>query len=91
MLKQQVCKTNKTLFLLIVFSLLIRIIGDLHSFPFILHPDAPTIVRSALGVRFNINPKHFDWPHLYIYLNYFLYMIFGKFRTLIEILNKFLN
>ncbi len=80
-------KANKTLFFLVVVSLILRIIGDLHSFPLILHPDEPTIVRSALEVRFYNNPKHFDWPHLYIYLNYFLYMVFAKVRTLLEALN----
>ena len=56
--------------------------GNKNGFPFIFHPDEPTIIRSALGIRFNPNPKHFDWPHLYIYLNYFLYMIFAKIRGL---------
>ncbi len=64
----------------------IRLIGISHSFPFIFHPDEPTIVRSALGIRFFKNPGHFDWPHLYIYLNYFLYMVFAKLRDLIQLL-----
>ena len=68
---------------IVVLGLILRLIGIKHGFPFIFHPDEPTIIRSALGVRFNPNPKHFDWPHLYIYLNYFLYMAFAKFRSLI--------
>lgn len=70
-------------FILLV-ALLIRLIGIDHGFPYIYHPDEPTIIRSALGIRFDPNPHHFDWPHLYIYLNYFLYMIFAKLRDLLS-------
>ncbi len=82
------------LLVIIVVGLTLRLTGIQHGFPFIFHPDEPTIIRSALGVRFEANPKHFDWPHLYIYINYFLYMIFGKFRSLLEVVNlksTFLN
>ena len=82
------------LLVIIVVGLTLRLTGIQHGFPFIFHPDEPTIIRSALGIRFEANPKHFDWPHLYIYVNYFLYMIFGKFRSLLEVVNlkgTFLN
>lgn len=69
--------------LLTLIALIIRLVGIDHGFPYIYHPDEPTIIRSALGIRFDPNPHHFDWPHLYIYLNYFLYMIFAKFRDII--------
>ncbi len=78
MLKNQI----KPLFLL---ALVLRWIGINHGYPFIFHPDEPTVVQSALGVRFYPNPAHFDWPHLHIYLNYFLYMVFARFRTLLEV------
>lgn len=73
------------LLLIILIGLTLRLTGIQHGFPFIFHPDEPTIIRSALGIRFNPNPMHFDWPHLYIYINYFLYMVFGKFRSLLEV------
>ena len=77
-------KKSSLILLIIIFcALALRLTGITHGFPFIFHPDEPTIVRSALGIRFNPNPKHFDWPHLYIYLNYFLYMVFAKFRDLL--------
>jgi hypothetical protein len=76
-------KINKYLFGIVFLALLLRLIGAEHDFPFVFHPDEPTIVRSALGVRFGSNPKHFDWPHLYIYLNYFLFMGFATFRKII--------
>lgn len=87
-------KVNKKIFnfdfvlvLIILVGLILRLTGIQHGFPFIFHPDEPTIIRSALGIRFEANPKHFDWPHLYIYINYFLYMIFAKFRFLVEVVN----
>lgn len=76
-----------SLVLIILVGLILRLTGIQHGFPFIFHPDEPTIIRSALGIRFNPNPMHFDWPHLYIYINYFLYMLFGKFRSLLEVVN----
>ncbi len=84
---------NKYLFLILLLGLVLRVLGLRHGFPFIFHPDEPTVVRSALGIRFFPNPGHFDWPHLYIYLNYFLYMFFAKSRTFLEVLKlkPFLN
>lgn len=78
-------KKINILALIVFIALLLRLIGIKHGFPFIFHPDEPTIIRSALGVRFFPNPKHFDWPHLYIYLNYFVYMVFARVRNLVEV------
>ncbi len=78
-------KKHAILLTIIGLAMLLRFVGLRHGFPYIFHPDEPTIIRSALGVRFFSNPKHFDWPHLYIYTNYFLFMGFAFFRNLIEI------
>ncbi len=75
-------KTSSLIYLIIFLALSLRLAGIKHSFPFIFHPDEPTIVNSALGVRFEPNPKHFDWPHLYIYSNFVVYKGFAKFRDL---------
>ncbi|GIW69570.1 MAG: hypothetical protein KatS3mg101_0317 [Patescibacteria group bacterium] len=75
-------KTSPVLYLIIFLALVLRLAGIQHGFPFIFHPDEPTIVRSALGVRFDANPKHFDWPHLFIYANFFVYKGFAKVRDL---------
>lgn len=80
-------KPNKILFLLILLALMLRLAGINHGFPFVFHPDEPTVVSSALGVRFNPNPGHFDWPHLYIYVNYVIYMIFAFLRDSLTSLN----
>jgi len=70
------------LFLIFILGFLLRVVAINYGYPFVFHPDEPTIIRSALGIRFEANPKHFDWPHLYIYFNYFVYMIFTKIRAL---------
>ncbi len=77
---------NPVLIVILIVALALRLVGLKHGFPFIFHADEPTIVRSALGVRFSINPKHFDWPHLYIYLNYFAYMGFASVRRVLELI-----
>lgn len=75
----------RLLFLAVLLALIFRLVGINHGLPLVIHPDEPTIVRSALGIRFDPNPHHFDWPHLYIYLNYFVYMVFAKLRNLVPL------
>jgi 4-amino-4-deoxy-L-arabinose transferase-like glycosyltransferase len=75
---------NKALLSVLLLAVVLRLVGINHGFPFIFHPDEPTVVRSALGIRFNPNPEHFDWPHLYIYVNYFVYMVFAKIRGIVD-------
>lgn len=76
-------KINSPLILIVFLALVLRLVGINHGYPFIFHPDEATIIQSALGIRFEINPGHFDWPHFYIYLNYFLYMVFAFVRNLL--------
>jgi 4-amino-4-deoxy-L-arabinose transferase-like glycosyltransferase len=73
--------------LILALALSLRLMGITHGFPFILHPDEPTVIRTALSLRFYPNPGHFDWPHLFIYINYFAYLFFGQFRRLMELLD----
>lgn len=86
-------KLNNPLTYILLLALVLRLVGINHGFPFIFHPDEPSVVRSALGIRFSLNPKHFDWPHLFIYLNYFVYMGFAYVRTALGAvgLQSFLN
>lgn len=69
--------------IIFLIALVIRLVAIDHGFPYIYHSDEPAVIRSALGIRFDPNPHHFDWPHLYFYLNYFVYMAFAKMRDLI--------
>lgn len=80
-------KKISSLIYIIILALVLRLVGINHGFPFIFHPDEPSVIRSALGIRFALNPKHFDWPHLFIYLNYALYMHFSFIRGLLTNLN----
>jgi len=76
-------KNHKQILLILLLGLLIRIYGINHGFPYIFHPDEPAVIRTALGIRFDINPKHFDWPHLYFYVNYFIFYSFAFLRDVI--------
>lgn len=77
-------KSNSFLLpVVLAIALALRFAGINHGFPFIFHPDEPTVIRSALELRFYPNPGHFDWPHLYIYINYFFYMGFAFLRNLV--------
>lgn len=78
---------NKYLYLIFALALFVRLIGITHGFPFIFHPDEPSVVRSALGIMYDTNPGHFDWPHLHFYLNYFIFIVFIKLRGVVQILN----
>jgi len=81
-------KLNWTLLLILALALLVRLWGIDHGLPFIYHPDEPALVRSAYGLRFgNLNPGHFDWPHLHYYLCFFIFESFIKFRALLQVLN----
>jgi hypothetical protein len=78
-------RAHKILLSILLAALVLRLIGFWHGFPFIFHPDEPSVIRSALGLRFNPNPGHFDWPHLHFYLNYLVYIVFIKFRAFLAL------
>ncbi|HSX39334.1 MAG TPA: glycosyltransferase family 39 protein [Candidatus Saccharimonadales bacterium] len=79
-------RLNKPLILIFLLALVLREVGINHDLPFVFHPDEPSIIRTALGMRFDLNPHHFDWPHLYFYINYFMYIVFARVRNLFEVL-----
>lgn len=80
-------KSNRMLLpIVLAIALALRFVGLEHGFPFIFHPDEPTVIRTALGLRFYPNPGHFDWPHLYMYVNYIMYMVFDNLRKFIVLL-----
>ncbi len=76
--------SNLWLYLIVTIAIVLRVLFFWHGHPFVFHPDEPTVVRSALEVRFYPNPGHFDWPHLYIYINYIVYMIFAFVRNILS-------
>lgn len=87
MLKRIDISRYKWIILIFILSLLVRTLGISHGFPFIFHPDEPAVVRSATGIRFDLNPKHFDWPSLHFYLNFFIYSAFILFRSFLQVLD----
>ncbi|OGC47203.1 hypothetical protein A2886_00975 [candidate division WWE3 bacterium RIFCSPHIGHO2_01_FULL_42_13] len=78
-------KFDKILLIILLVGFGLRVAGVEHGFPFIFHPDEPAVVRSAIGLRFDPNPAHFDWPHLHLYLNYFLHFLYIKFRIRLQV------
>lgn len=65
---------------LFVFALLIRLWGVWHGLPYIYSVDEPALVHSVLGLRFDLNPHHFDWPHFHFYLSFLAFGLFYKAR-----------
>src|SRR3990167_2878657 len=72
------------LFLIFLLALFLRLWGITHGFPHIWSIDEPALVRSSYGLRFNLNPGHFDWPHFYYYVNGFFYFLLYAFRVVIN-------
>jgi|GEM_PF-838589 len=73
---------STTLYVLTLFiiALVLRLWGVWHGLPYIYSVDEPALVHSVLGLRFDLNPHHFDWPHFHFYLSYFVFGIFYKAR-----------
>jgi 4-amino-4-deoxy-L-arabinose transferase-like glycosyltransferase len=82
MLKKPQNNNGTLLAFILGLALILRLLAINHSFPYILHPDEPAVVRAALGLRFDLNPHHFDWPHLFLYLNFIVYKGFAFMRDL---------
>lgn len=67
------------IFFLFLVSFLVRFYFIFNNSPFVFHPDEPTIINSTINLRYNLNPKHFDWPTTYYYINYPLYNLYERF------------
>lgn len=78
---------NWLLIAVLLLAFTVRAAGIGWGFPLTLNNDESAVVRSALGMRFgDLNPHFFDWPSLYRYLNFFLFMTFIKFRVPFQLL-----
>ena len=72
---------------LVILVFLLRQTGEGWGFPGTMHNDESSLIRTALGMRFDtLNPHHFDWPSLYFYFNYFFFWIFIKIRTQLQLI-----
>jgi len=66
------------IFGIFLLGLIIRFLYLFMDYPFVLHPDEPTVVNSTINLRFDVNPKHFDWPTFYYYFTYPFFYLFEK-------------
>jgi 4-amino-4-deoxy-L-arabinose transferase-like glycosyltransferase len=71
------------LFWIFTGAFLLRVTLTSVDLPFVFHPDEPTVVNSTQNLKYSLNPKHFDWPNLYYYLNYPLYFILERTHYLL--------
>lgn len=78
------CVENKLFIFVILLASFVRLIGLNWGYPFIFHPDEPTLIRGGTGIRFDPNPHHFDWPHLQTYLMFFVIALWARFTDILE-------
>jgi hypothetical protein len=71
------------IFIYFLLALLIRFLFVFSEYPFVFHPDEPTVVNSTINLRFDLNPKHFDWPTFYYYFNFPFFFTFEKLYFLV--------
>jgi hypothetical protein len=79
------------IFLVFILALIIRSFFVTLNYPFVFHPDEPTIVNSTINLRYDPNPKHFDWPTFYYYFTYPFFYFYEKIYFLLNDLNVLSN
>ncbi|PJE51750.1 hypothetical protein COV27_01645 [candidate division WWE3 bacterium CG10_big_fil_rev_8_21_14_0_10_39_14] len=77
---------HKLLIGIVLLGIILRFCGLNWGYPFIFQPDEDTLVRGAIGIRFDPNPHHFDWPTLQTYLLFFVISIWAKFTDFLALL-----
>jgi 4-amino-4-deoxy-L-arabinose transferase-like glycosyltransferase len=77
---------NKALLLVFISALLVRVWGIWYGLPLQINIDEPALVSTVLSLKRDLNPGHFDWPHLYFYMNGLFYGIFLAFRFILDLL-----
>lgn len=64
---------------------LLRFLGIWYGLPLQLNMDEPTLVSSVIALKHSLNPGHFDWPHLYFYINAIFYAVYSIFKKIFNI------
>jgi len=85
--KRSLLAINYQLLTILLVALFLRLWGITHGLPHIYSVDEPALVRSVMGLRFDLNPHHFDWPHFHFYFGYLFFVLLVKFRALLQILS----
>lgn len=67
-------------------GLVLRLCGIWFGLPLQLNMDEPTLVSSVLMLKTSLNPGHFDWPHLYFYINGAFYAVYYLVKLVLEAL-----
>ncbi len=75
---------NKEILIIVFLAFVIRSFFVFQDYPFVLHPDEPTVVNSTINLRYDLNPKHFDWPTFYYYFTYPFFFIYEKVYFLLN-------
>lgn len=75
---------NREILVIVFLAFIIRSFFVYQDYPFVLHPDEPTVVNSTINLRYDLNPKHFDWPTFYYYFTYPFFFIYEKIYFLLN-------
>lgn len=85
----KICKcVPKPVWAVFGVALILRLIGFWHSIPLTINIDEPTLVSAVIALKSALNPGHFDWPHLFIYISFPLYMIAYGLRAALGIITE---
>src|SRR3989339_112989 len=79
-------KSHKILLIVIFVGVILRFSGLKWGYPFIFQPDEDTLIRGAIGIRFDPNPHHFDWPTMQTYLLFIIISAWAKFTDVLQFL-----
>ncbi|MFH1388412.1 MAG: glycosyltransferase family 39 protein [Patescibacteria group bacterium] len=63
---------------IIFLGIALRFVGIWWNLPKIYHPDETALVSGGLGLRIVSNLKHFDWPHMQMYISLFAVSAWAK-------------
>ena len=63
---------------IILLGVILRFVGIWWNLPKIYHPDETALISGGLGLRIVSNLKHFDWPHMQMYISLFTVSIWAK-------------
>lgn len=76
----------KLVWIAVAIGFVLRFAGIWYGLPLQLNIDEPALVSTVFGLNNNLNPKHFDWPHLHFYINAIFYALFSVTRKILDIL-----
>jgi len=82
----KITKSKYLPFVIIALGILLRFFGIWWNLPKIYHPDENALISGGLGLRIVSNLKHFEWPHLQMYISLFAISIWAKITDIYGLL-----